>query len=62
MESEFTEVPNLPPLKFSFVLPDGYPTVSSTENFAAGIPWDKYYLVRVSNIHVVIILVINKST
>ena len=30
MESEFTEVPNLPPLKFSFVLPDGYPTVSST--------------------------------
>ena len=29
MESEFTEVPNLPPLKFSFVLPDGYPTVSS---------------------------------
>ena len=29
MESEFTEVPNLPPLIFSFVLPDGYPTVSS---------------------------------
>ena len=27
MASEFTEVPNLPPLKFSFVLPEGYPTV-----------------------------------
>ena len=27
METEFTEVPNLPPLKFSFVLPDGYPAV-----------------------------------
>ena len=32
MASEFTEVPNLPPLKFSFVLPDGYPTVGF-ENF-----------------------------
>lgn len=62
MELEFTEVPNLPPLKFSFVLPDGYPTVSLTENFSTRMPWENYYSVRVPNIHAVFVLVIVEST
>ena len=62
MELEFTEVPNLPPLKFSFVLPDGYPKVSLTENFSTRMPWENYYSVRVPNIHAVFVLVIVEST
>ena len=59
MASEFTEVPNLPPLKFSFVLPDGYPTVGF-ENFC-NFEMDLYDLVRVPDFHTFIILAIIES-